>query len=200
MHSISLRSITVSVALLAIGVTGVALVAHSSHGASRQRPGATKTVQHTGALPTSSEPGQPQAEPTQSSPVPPATPAPSAGKGGQVTPPPAAGGPYPFPLDAGSTVVEGQLKIDPASVAAGSTVTVSVSAPSGGWLAGQAIFLYVGHSYQLKLAGPGTSATLTLPSSALVAPAVEVSGFQFPGDSPAEPIDGYATVDLGVQN
>lgn len=200
MHSISLRFFTFSLALVAIGAAAVALVAHSPQGASRPVPSANRSVHDTGALSTSPKPSQPRAEPTEGAPVSPSAPAAAAGKGGQVTPPPAAGGPYPFPLDAGSTVVEGQLKIDPATTEGGSEATVSVTAPSGGWLAGQAIFLYVGHSYQLKLAGPGVTATLTVPASALVSPGVEVSGFQFPSNSPNEPIDGYGTVELGVRN
>jgi hypothetical protein len=111
------------------------------------------------------------------------------------TPPPASSG-YPYPEDAAGRVVQGELR---AALSAGGTTgapTVVVTAPPGGWLAGQEIFLFLGTRYFATMAAPGATVAVRLPFG--FSGRLAVSGFQFPGNSPAAPIDGYGTAVVEV--
>ncbi|MHB1526937.1 MAG: hypothetical protein ACYCZN_11780 [Candidatus Dormibacteria bacterium] len=101
-------------------------------------------------------------------------------------------------MDAGGNVVTGTLTLSPSQVAPGATGTITVSTSQSGWLAGQEIYLYLGHQYELTLEGRGSSARLTVAASSVSSSGVVVSGFQFPNNNPAAPIDGYGTATLRV--
>lgn len=110
------------------------------------------------------------------------------------TPDPA--GAYPYPLDAGPSVSSGTLSLDPGAVQPGATTEVTVTASSEGWVPGQEIFVYLGQRYQLTLSGPGASGELTVTGGEVGSGGVTVSGFQFPGDSTDNPVDGAGNATL----
>lgn len=135
--------------------------------------------------------------------APPTAPSPSSPPGSAVpkaaTPP---GGPtaapadYPYPMDAGGSVVSAPLEVNPAAVSGTGRFDLSVTIPAQGWLPGQEVFVYLGSRYLATLPGPGSSRDLTVPSTP--AGALAVSGFQFPGNSPGAPIDAYGTATVRV--
>ncbi|HUY60943.1 MAG TPA: hypothetical protein VMW49_03615, partial [Candidatus Dormibacteraeota bacterium] len=127
-----------------------------------------------------------------------ATPVPTpADKNPPPATPPTPAGRYPYPLDAGGTVAFGALTVSPTRVS-GASATVTVRAGAGGWVPGQAIFVYVGQRYLLTLPGPGTSATFSVDPAALPAGPTTISGFQFPDNAPLRPVDGVGTATLTV--
>ncbi len=103
---------------------------------------------------------------------------------------------YPYPVDAGGHVVSGQLEasLAPAGPSGAATLLVSISA--GGWIATQEVFIYLGTRYVATLPGPGTSREIQVPPSTVGQ--IAVSGFQFPGDSPDAPIDGFGTATVAA--
>ncbi|HUY09955.1 MAG TPA: hypothetical protein VMW80_11025 [Candidatus Dormibacteraeota bacterium] len=127
------------------------------------------------------------------------TPSPGTGKDSPVAPAPSPGGLYPYPIDAGATVDQGTLALTPAAVAAGGSATVTVAAPASGWVPGQQIFIYLGQRYEITLSGPGASAQLTVQAGVVGSSGVVVSGFQFPNNNIAAPIDGFGNATLGGQ-
>lgn len=118
------------------------------------------------------------ATPTASPPV--------AAKPPAASPEPPSPSSVPYPVDAGPSVAQGQLTLVPLS--GGTRVEVSAGP---GWVAGQQIFIFVGERYQTTLAGPGASGVIS-PGG----PSAVVSGFQFPSNSIAAPVDGAGTVSL----
>jgi hypothetical protein len=98
---------------------------------------------------------------------------------------------YPYPVDAGGQVVSGQLQVSLATTGPSGAAALLVSVPAGGWIATQAVFIYLGNRYVATLPEPGTSREIQLPPSTVGK--ITVSGFQFPGDSPDAPIDGFGT-------
>lgn len=125
-------------------------------------------------------------------------PSPGNGKTSPVAPAPAPSGLYPYPVDAGGTVARGSLTLTPSALAAGGTATVTVTASATGWVTGQQIFIYLGQKYEVKLTGPGASAQLTVPAGLVGSSGIQISGFQFPSNSIAAPIDGYGNATLGA--
>ncbi|MHB1853435.1 MAG: hypothetical protein ACYCS2_00055 [Acidimicrobiales bacterium] len=109
--------------------------------------------------------------------------------------PPAASG-YPYPKDAGGEVAQGELLVTQSGPGSAGAPRLTVLAPIPGWLPGQEIFLFVGTHYGATLAGPGGTAKVPLPPTSQGN--VEVTGFQFPENNPAAPIDGYGTVAFQV--
>ena len=129
------------------------------------------------------------------------TPGPSpAGGGAKPTAPPEAGGggagEYPYPVDAGSQVVAASLEVSPGTVASAQSFDLLVTIPDGRWISGQQVFIFLGSRYAATLPGPGTSEVI--PVASPVAGALRVSAFQFPDNSPAAPIDAYATATVQV--
>ncbi len=193
----SFRTVAVAVATVAVvGIVGLAalhLAAHSRASTSTATGGGKGDRRHAAALsvpsPTASSTPAPSANPTAS---------PGAGKSAPPSPPPSSGGKYPYPMDAGGNVVTGTLTLSPSQVAPGAAATITVSTSQSGWLAGQEIYVYLGHQYQLTITAPGSSASLTVAAGSVSSSGVVVSGFQFPNNNPAAPIDGYGTATLGA--
>ncbi len=121
-------------------------------------------------------------------------PAAQGGKGSAVAPPAASG--YPYPKDAGGEVARGELLVTQSAPGAAGAPSLSVLAPIPGWLPGQEIFLFVATRYVATLAGPGGTAQVPLPPTSQGT--LEVTGFQFPENNPAAPIDGYGTAAFQV--
>ena len=193
----SFRTVVVAVAAVAaIGIVGLAAFHLTDHNpGGRSRTAGSHRPAGTHAAPLSIPSPIPSPTPT-SSPTP--TVSPGVGKTEPSSPPPSSTGKYPYPLDAGGSVVTGTLSLSPAQVSAGTASTVTVTAGQGGWLAGQEIFVYLGQQYELTIAGPGSSGQLQLAPGSVGSAGVVVSGFQFPGNNPVSPIDGYATATLRV--
>jgi hypothetical protein len=189
------RNVLVVVAAAAVvGVVGLA----SLHLTSRER---TSSPRPAAAKSGTRGPAGTQSvtSPTPSpSPVPSATPSasPATGKSGPPSPPSSSAGKYPYPMDAGGNVVRGTLTLSPAQVPAGAGSQVTVAADQGGWLAGQEIFVYLGQRYELTIPGGGASGELQVPAGSVGSTGVVVSGFQFPDNNPALPIDGFGTATL----
>jgi len=127
-----------------------------------------------------------------------AGPSASTGKTAASTPIPPEAGSYPYPVDAGPNVVTGELSLNPAQAAAEGGFTVTVASSASGWRPGQKIFIYLGQRYELTLVGPGAAGQMVVPAGAVGSGGVTVSGFQFPGDTPAAPVDGAGTRTLGA--
>ncbi|MHB1939409.1 MAG: hypothetical protein ACYCS9_01065 [Candidatus Dormibacteria bacterium] len=121
-------------------------------------------------------------------------PAAQGGKGSAVAPPAASG--YPYPKDAGGEVARGELLVTQSGPGSAGASRLTVLATVPGWLPGQEIFLFVATRYVATLAGPGGTATVPLPPTSQGT--LEVTGFQFPENNPAAPIDGYGTVAFQV--
>lgn len=117
-----------------------------------------------------------------------------AGKTQPPEPTPSPGGTYPYPMDAGPQVSTGGLTLSRSSASAGSEITVSASAD--GWVSGHEILVFLGQRYEVTLAGPGARARLVVPQADLGTADLPVSGFQFPDNNPAAPIDGFGTATL----
>lgn len=191
------RTVLVAAATLTvIGIVGLAAFQLAAH---RSPTSPTRVARgNTASAPVralASPSTTPAATPTAS---PTAAPTTGSGKTGPATPPATAAGKYPYPLDAGGSVVTGTLSLSPAQVPAGEAATVTVSAGQGGWLAGQEIFVYLGQLYELTIAAPGGSGRLTVPAGTVGPDGVVVSGFQFPNNDPEAPIAGYGTATLRV--
>ena len=191
----SFRTVVVAVAAVAaIGIVGLAAFHITARNSQRPSTGAGQHQSSGGHAAALSVP----------SPTPSSTPSPSpsassgVGKSAPPSPPPSSSGKYPYPLDAGGSVVTGPLSLSPTQVAAGSTSRVTVTAGQGGWLAGQEIFVYLGQEYELTITGPGSSGQLTVAAGTVGSAGVVVSGFQFPNNNPAAPIAGYGTATLRV--
>ncbi|HUY96503.1 MAG TPA: hypothetical protein VMW47_02605 [Verrucomicrobiae bacterium] len=133
------------------------------------------------------------------SPAAPGRPSPAPdGKGEPTSGPPAPIG-YAYPVDASGDVRAAALQLVPTRVAASAgPVQIRVRAAGHSWVPGQAIFVFVGQRFAIRITGPGAAGTLTVPASLLTPPSLVVSGFQFPQNSPAAPVDGAATADLVV--
>ncbi len=110
--------------------------------------------------------------------------------------PTAAPADYPYPMDAGGSVVSASLEVSPAAVSGSGGFDLSVTIPVRGWLPGQEVFVYLGSRYLATLPGPGSTRDVTVPSTR--AGSLAVSGFQFPGNSPGAPIDAYGTATVQV--
>lgn len=188
--------VVVTATVAAVGIGGLAgshLMARTSRAnSSPARP--TRTAGGPAAAVAASSP-TPATTPTDS---PSAVPTSSSGKTSPPSPPPSPVGKYPYPLDAGATVVTGPLSLDPAQLAGGAAATITVTAGKSGWLTGQEIFVYLGQQYELTLAGPGASGEFTIPAGSVGSSGVVVSGFQFPSNNPEAPIAGYGTATLRV--
>ena len=193
----SFRTAVVAVATVAaVGIVGLAafhLTAHDSAGhstaAARHRPGPAHAAALSVPSPTPSS--TPAASPSP-------TPSSAAGKTDPASAPPSSSGKYPYPLDAGGNVVTGTLALSPSQVSSGAASTVTVASGQSGWLAGQEIFVYLGQHYQVTIAGPGSSGQFQLPAGVGGSTSIVVSGFQFPDNNPASPIDGFGTATLRV--
>ena len=191
----SFRTVVAAVATVAVvGVVGLAAYHLASHHQARATDTSSRSgAGHAAALaqPSPSPSATPSSTPTP-------TAAPSDGKASSPSPPATVGGQYPYPMDAGGTVVTGQLSLSPTRVGSGGSSTITISASRTGWMAGQQIFIFLGQRYELTLSAPGSSAQLEVASSSVNSSGVVISGFQFPGNSPAAPIDGYGTATLGA--
>jgi gamma-glutamyltranspeptidase len=60
-----------------------------------------------------------------------------------------------------------------------------------GWVPGQKVFLFLGRRF-LLVSSPGASIVIDAAGSA----GATLSGFQFPSDNPAAPVDGYASASV----
>lgn len=153
------------------------------------------------AAPTSSRPASLTSPPTVANGAPtpaPTTPNSDPGKSQPATPPTPAIGAVPYPQDAGPTVAEGQLKLQPSNLAAGRAALVQVTAPAQLWNPGQKIFIFVGHQYEATISGPGGATSIQVAGGLAGGPSLVVTGFQFPGNDEGAPVDGYGTATLGV--
>ena len=120
---------------------------------------------------------------------PPSAAAPAAAvapKGSASTPAAPLGGAYPYPLDAMGEVASGRLAVEASAAGPAGQERLTVQIPSGGWVPGQKVFLYLGRQFLLEVS-PGGSAVIDTAGSA----GLTLSGFQFPADDPAAPVDGY---------
>ena len=115
--------------------------------------------------------------------VPSAAPAPKLAAAAPAPPP---AGAYPYPLDAMGEVASGRLALELSAVGPAGPERLTVQVLSGGWVPGQKVFLYLGRRFLLAVS-PGSSTVI----EATVSAGLTLSGFQFPADDPAAPVDGY---------
>ncbi|HVA21003.1 MAG TPA: hypothetical protein VNN74_02765 [Candidatus Micrarchaeia archaeon] len=102
-------------------------------------------------------------------------------------------------MDASGDVRVATLLVSPGRLAVtGAPVQLRVRAAGRAWVPGQAIFIYVGQRFAVRLTGPGASGTAAVLPASMGTGSVVVSGFQFPQNSPWAPVDGAATVSLPV--
>lgn len=123
-------------------------------------------------------------------------PAGAAGKASQPAVGSSGGGKgFPYPMDAEQNAAAAELELGPVTGPGGGE-ELQVTVPTEGWIRGQQVFLYVGSRYAATLSGPGSSGLVQLPSG--LSGLLTVSGFQFPGNDPAAPIDAYGTARVQV--
>ena len=108
-----------------------------------------------------------------------------------MAPAPAQGGAYQYPLDAMCQVAVGRLVLAPIASGSGGAGSLQVEIPPAGWVPGQNVFLFLGRRF-LLVSSPGAQVVIDAAGSA----GLTLSGFQFPSDNPAAPVDGYASVSL----
>ena len=118
-------------------------------------------------------------------------PAPAPPKAAATAPAPAPSGAYQYPLDAMGQVAVGQLVLRPIASGSADAGSITVEIPPAGWVPGQKVFLFLGRRF-LLVASPGAQVVIDAAGSA----GLTLSGFQFPSDNPAAPVDGYASVSL----
>lgn len=188
------RRLSLSITLAAVAVVLAALAAYPHLGAPTGPTGQIRSLTSSKSpVPASAAPPR-HATPSSSGALRAAS-SPGSASGKPIATAPGASGQYP--VDAGPSVSSGALTLSPASALAGANVRVSASA--WGWLPGQRIALFLGHTLVLTLAGPGATGEVTVPGTADGAgTTVVVSGFQFPGNDEAAPIDAFGTAELRV--
>ena len=108
-----------------------------------------------------------------------------------MAPAPAQGGAYQYPLDAMGQVAVGRLVLDPVASGSGGAGSLQVEIRPAGWVPGQKVFLFLGRRF-LLVSSPGASVVIDAAGQA----GSTLSGFQFPSDNPAAPVDGYASVSV----
>ena len=118
-------------------------------------------------------------------------PAAAAPKAAATAPAPAGAGAYQYPLDAMGQVAEGRLVLGPTTPGAASPGSLEVEISPAGWVPGQKVFLFLGRRF-LLVSSPGAQVVIDAAGSA----GATLSGFQFPSDDPAAPVDGYASVSV----
>ena len=118
-------------------------------------------------------------------------PAAAAPKAAATAPAPATAGAYQYPLDAMGEVAEGRLVLGPIASGSVDAGSLKVEIPPAGWVPGQNVFLFLGRRF-LLVSSPGAQVVIDAAGSA----GLTLSGFQFPSDNPAAPVDGYASVSL----
>ncbi len=199
------------VPVLAVALAGAAAAAVHFGGAPpiggpTVRPQGHQVVQPQGPVPVPTAPSATAtAAPTGPAASPAATPRPATaptpppdGKSEPTAaPPPPAG--YPYPVDASGDVRVANLVVTPGRVAAvDGPLQLRVVAAGRAWVPGQAIFVYVGQRFALRLPAPGATGLLGLVPARMAPGSVVISGFQFPQNSPSAPVDGAATASLLV--
>ncbi len=185
-----------------LALTAVALVAGATSLVLLPYPTAAGSASRGKGLAQSGRAQRPASLPAAASPTPAvsldpvrtAAPGGVAGKAQPSEPPPSPGGLYPYPVDAGPAVADGSLILTPTAAPAGSDVMVTAS--TDGWAPGQRILVFLGERFELTLSGPGAQAEFAVPQGALGPAGVIVSGFQFPGNDLAAPVDGFGTANL----
>jgi hypothetical protein len=118
-------------------------------------------------------------------------PAAAASKSAAPAPAAADAGAYQYPLDAMGQVAEGRLVLGPITSGSAGAGSLKVEISPAGWVPGQKVFLFLGRRFLLA-SSPGASVVVDAAGSA----GATLSGFQFPSDNPAAPVDGYASASV----